>query len=64
MYESRFFEDRQRVQELCRENFDKLGAQPTERVLLDELVEIGREQFEDETQMAFVDERVAKAEDV
>jgi hypothetical protein len=47
MYESRFFEDRQRIQELRRKNFDELSTQPTERVLLDELVEIGGEQFED-----------------
>jgi hypothetical protein len=47
MYESRLFEDRQRIQELRRENFDELGTQSTKRVLLDELVEIGGEQFED-----------------
>jgi hypothetical protein len=40
MYESRFFENRQRIQELGGENFDKLSAQSTKRVLFDELVKI------------------------
>jgi len=40
MDKSSFFENGQRVQELGGEDFDELGAQPAERVLLDEFIEI------------------------
>lgn len=56
MYELRLVQDRQRVEQLRREHLDELCAQPSKRVLLDELVQIGREQFEDQTKVGFMDE--------
>ena len=64
MNKPRFLEDRQRIQQLGGKDFDELSAQPTERVLLDELVEIGREEFKDKAQMAFVNKRIAEAKNV
>ena len=55
----RFFENRQSVQELRREHFDKLCAKTLELILLDELVQVGRQQLEHETQVILVNERIS-----
>ena len=57
-------EHRERVQELLGEDADERGAEAAERVLLDELVEIRRQELEDEAQMAAVNEGIAQAQDV
>ena len=49
-------EQAQAIQQLLRKDAHQRRAQPSELVLLDQLVEIGREQFKDEAQMIFVDE--------
>ena len=56
MYEPCVFQHGERVQKLGREDLDQLRAEALELVLLDKLVQVGREQLEDEAQMVFVDE--------
>ena len=64
MNEAGLFEYRERVQELGRENLHKLSAEALELVLLDKLVEVRRQQLEDEAQVVFVDERVPETKDM
>ena len=59
MNQPRFFENRQSVQELRREHFDELCAKTLELILLDELVQVGRQQLEHETQVILVNERIS-----
>ena len=54
--EPRFLQNRQSVEQLGREDLDELRAETLELVLLDQLVQVGREEFEDETQVVLVDE--------
>ena len=58
MNEAGLLEYRERVQELRREDLHELSAETLELVLLDKLVEVRRQQLEDEAQVVFVDERV------
>ena len=58
MNEAGLFEYRERVQKLCRKDLHELSAETLELVLLDQLVQVGREELENETQVVFVDERV------
>lgn len=51
-----FLQHRECVQELRRKDLYELRAEALELVLLDQLVQVGREQLEDEAQMVFVDE--------
>jgi hypothetical protein len=60
----RVLEDGERVEELAREDLDELDRQALELVLLDELVQVGREQLEDEAQVLLVNERVTHAQNV
>ena len=64
MYQPCLFQNIQGVQKLCGEDLYKLRAQTLELVLLDKLVEIRRQQLEDEAQVVFVDERVPQSQDV
>ena len=58
MYEPRILEHSECIQKLCREDLDQLRAEALELVLLDELVQIRREQLEHKTQVVLVDEGV------
>ena len=64
MNEARLLEHGERVQQLRGEHLDELRAEALELVLLDQLVQVGREQLENETQVVFVDERVPQSENV
>jgi hypothetical protein len=44
------------IQELRHEDFDKLGAQPLELILFDQLIEVRRKQLENQTEMLPVNE--------
>lgn len=55
MDQSGVLEDSQSVKKLSHEDFDELGAQTLELILFDQLVEIGGQQFKDETEMVPVD---------
>ena len=48
MNEPRVFQNSQGVKELSRENLDKLRAEALELILLDQFVQVRRQQFEDE----------------
>lgn len=50
------------VKQLLREDADKLQAETLELVLFDELVQVGREALEHQTQVAFVSKRVEKSQ--
>ena len=58
MNEAGLLEYRERVQKLRREDLHELSTETLELVLLDKLVQVGREELENETQVVFVDERV------
>jgi hypothetical protein len=58
------FQYRQTFKELLREHLHELCAEALELVLLDEFVQVGRETFEDEAEVAFVRERLEHAKDV
>ena len=58
------FEDGESIQQLRSENFDELCAEALELVLLDQLVQVGREQLKHQAQMVFVDERVPQSKNV
>ena len=62
--EASILEDAKGVKQLCREYLDKLCREALEGILLDKLVKVGRQQLEDETEMAAMDERVAEPQDV
>ena len=64
MYEARLLQNSEGIEQLGGENLHELSAETLELVLLDQLVQVGREQFEDEAQVVLVDERVAKPENV
>ena len=44
------------------ENLDELCTQALELVLLDEFIEVGGQQLEDETQMVTMDKRVSETQ--
>ena len=56
--------NRQGVQELGGKDADEARTETSERVLLDELVEVVGEEFEDEAEVRVVDEGVFEAEHV
>lgn len=64
MYEASFLQHCERIEELRSEDLNELCAKTLELILLDQLVEVGREQFEDEAQVIFVDERISQPENV
>lgn len=64
MDQPRLVQDREGIEELGREDLDELGAESSERVLLDEFVEVGREALEDEAEVLAVDEVGSHSEDV
>ena len=64
MNQPRLVQDRKRIEELSSEDLDELSAESSERVLLDEFVEVGGETFEDEAEMLAVDEVGSHSEDV
>ncbi len=64
MYEASFLQHCERIEELRSEDLNELCAKALELILLDQLVEVGREQFEDEAQVIFVDERISQPENV
>jgi hypothetical protein len=51
MYEPSLFQNGQGVKELGRKDLDKLRAEALELILLDQLVQVRRQQFEDKAQM-------------
>jgi hypothetical protein len=55
---------RQSVEELSGEDAHERGAEPAERVLLDELIEVVGEELEDEAEMRVVDKRVLEPKHV
>ena len=59
MNEAGLLEYRERVQKLCRKDLHELSAEALELVLLDKLVEVRRQQLEDEAQVVFVDEGIS-----
>lgn len=54
----------QTLQELLCEDFDQLRTETLELILLDELVQIGRKAFKDQTQMILVRKRLDHPDDV
>ena len=64
MDQARVLEHGERVEELRGKDLDELRAEALELVLLDELVQIRREQLEHEAQVVPVDERVTQTQDV
>ncbi len=58
MDEPCLLQDSERIQELRGEDLHELGAEALELVLLDQLVQVRREELKDETQVIFVNERV------
>ena len=58
------FEHRQAFEQLLRENLDELGTETLELVLLDQLVQVGRETFKDKTQVVLVGEGVVHSKDM
>ena len=64
MNQLRLVQQTQAVQELLRENSHKRGAQSSELVLLDELVQVHREQFEDQAQVLFVNKCILQSQNV
>lgn len=58
MDQPRFVQDRERIEQLGRKDAHEAGAQTSERVLLDKLVQIRREKLKDEAEMLAVDERI------
>jgi hypothetical protein len=64
MNEPRLVQETKGVQKLLSKHPDKSRAQPSELVLLDELVQIHTEQLEDETKMLLVNEGVFQPQDV
>ena len=56
MDEPGLLENCQCIQQLSREDFHELCTQALELVLLDELVQIGRQQLKHQTQVVLVDE--------
>ena len=61
MDEARLFQDRQRVEELCREDLHELGTETLELILLYKLVKVRRQQLEDETKMTAVNKRITQS---
>ncbi len=51
MYEPGIFQDGQGVKELGREDFNELRAEALKLILLDQLVQVRRQQFEDKAQV-------------
>jgi len=64
MDQSSLIEQRQTIEELLGKDTDQSRAETAELVLLDELVQVDAEQFEDETEMLAVDEGIFEAEEV
>lgn len=64
MDETGILKDGHGIEKLSHENFDKLCAKTLKLVLLDEFVEVGREEFEYETEVITVDEGVPETKDV
>ena len=60
MDEPGLLENCQCIQQLSCEDFHELCTQALELVLLDELVQIGRQQLKHQTQVVLVDEGVTK----
>ena len=58
MDEPGLLKDCEGIEKLRSEDLDKLRAKTLELVLLDQLVQVGREELKNETQVVFVDERV------
>lgn len=54
--QSRIFENRETIQKLLSEDAHQLQTQTLELVLLDELIEVGRQALEYKTQVALVRE--------
>jgi hypothetical protein len=59
-----FAKQTQAAQQLLGEDSHKSGAQSSELVLLDELVQVDRQQLEYQTQVLFVDECILESENV
>jgi hypothetical protein len=64
MNEPRLVQETKGVQKLLSKHPHKSRTQPSELVLLDELVQIHTEQLEDETKMLLVNEGVFQPQDV
>lgn len=64
MDQSCVLEDCQTFQQLLSKDLDQLDTETLELVLLDQLVQVRREAFEDQAEMALVGERVVHTEDV
>lgn len=56
VYKPRLLKYRQRVQQLGSKHLHELCAQPLELVLFDQLVKVGRQELEHQTQVTSVDE--------
>jgi hypothetical protein len=64
MNQPRFFQHSHRVEQLAGKHFDELRAQTDKLILLDELVEVGREKLEDKAKMLLVNKGVPHTEDM
>ncbi len=58
MYQSSVLQHRQRIQQLSRKHLDKLQAQASELIVLDQLVEIGCQTLKDDAEMSMMNEAV------
>jgi hypothetical protein len=64
MYQPLCLEDGERIEELCGEDLDELGREPSEGVLLDKLVEVRGEAFENEAEVGVMHELGPHTKDV
>jgi hypothetical protein len=64
MDQSSFVEQRQAIEQLLGKDADKSCAEAAELVLLDELVQVDAEQFEDETQMLAMNKGIFETEEM
>jgi hypothetical protein len=61
MDQFRFVQQTQAIQQLLRKYSYKRSAQSSELILLDELIQVHREQLKDQAQMLFVDECILQS---
>ena len=64
MDKSCFVQQTERIEELLGKDSNESGAQATELILLNELVQVDAEQLEDKAEVLLMDEGVFKAQDV
>jgi len=64
MNQARLFQDGQGIQQLRSKHLDELQTQPSELVVLDEFVQVGRQAFKHDAQVLVMDELVPHTKNV